>query len=133
MSHAPIEFQLEQIAAALKTAPSQTEAAWGRVWARVQASQAPFRARPTRWPLALSLSVVAAMFVVANVSSLGGYGNAPALSAAYLPVPAWSALTPTPASGTTPARAVERKVITAATVAPPVRSSAIPIPRPPDS
>ncbi len=127
MSRAQIEFQLEQVAAALKTASPRTEAAWGRVWARVQAAQAPFRARPARWPLALSLSVVAAMFIVANVGSFGVHSNAPTLSAAYLPVPAWSALTPTPAV------AVERKVFTAATVAPPVRSSATPVPHPPDS
>lgn len=127
MSRTDIETQLDQVAAALKALPLQPEAAWRRVRARVYGhTPAP------RWPLALSLSLVVAMFVVANLGSFRQH-MAPTLSEAWTPpAPARAALTPTPVGWTRPA------VGSDATVAPPVGSrestrAATPIPLPPDS
>lgn len=128
MSRAEIDSQLEQVAAALRTIPLHSEAAWESVRVRVQVTA--YR-QVARWPLALSMSLVAAMFVVANLGVFGPSG-APTLSAAYIPVPARSELTPTPVGWTMPALPSE------STLAPPVRSrenprAATPVPRPPDS
>jgi hypothetical protein len=120
MSRREVESQLEQMALALKTVPLQPEAAWGRVWARMNMPR-----RMNRWPLALSLSLVAVTFVVANINPLG-YSQAPTLSAAYLPAPMSVERTPTPLGWTAPAAS-------SATAAPPVRFDVAPAPRPPGS
>lgn len=120
MSRREVESQLEQMAAALKAMPMQPEAAWERVWARMNLPR-----RTNRWPLALSLSLVAVTFVVANINPLS-YGQAPTLRAAYLPAPAQVEQTPTPLGWAAPAAS-------SATAAPPVRLDVAPVPRPPGS
>ncbi|MCS6909386.1 MAG: hypothetical protein NZM11_02280 [Anaerolineales bacterium] len=120
MSRREVESQLEQLASALKTMPLSSEAAWDRVWAQMKMPR-----QVNRWPLALSMSLVAATFAVANVVPIR-YHHAPTLRAAYLPAPVLVERTPTPLGWTAPA-------VSGATAAPPLRFDVAPVPRPPGS
>lgn len=118
MSRREVELQLEQMATTLRAMPLSSEAAWGRVWARMNMPR-----RLNRWPFAVSMSLVAATFVVTNFLPVHSI-LAPTLRAAYLPAPAQVERTPTPLGRAAPAAS-------SATAAPPVRFDVAPAPRPP--